>query len=58
MKLGQLIVIVMCNIFTNNFAQYGGLDLKSTYFLIYQPITINQNTVIMSLWYFNLEGVH
>ena len=57
MKFNQLMNIVMDNYFIKNYAWYGGLVPNSRPILIYQPTSINQKQIVMSLWFFTLLNV-
>ena len=54
MEVGLLIDIVVGNIFRKNVSLIGGLGPKSRHFLIYQPIAINLEPIMMTLWFFML----
>ena len=57
MKLGQLIDIVMGNIFLKGFAQFGEVGPKSKSFFVCQSTVINQKLTLKNLYYFTLLKV-
>ena len=52
LKVVQLIHKIMDSIFRKCFASFEGQGLKSSPFLIYQPLKINQKANMTSLWNF------
>ena len=58
MRLGQLMVIIICNIFRKLYcAWFKGLGPKFKSFSIYQPALIYLKPIMMSLWIFTLLKV-
>ena len=57
MKLGQLMDIAIGDIFRKYFAWFKGLGYKSRSFLIYQPIAINPEAIMMNFWFLVLVKV-
>ena len=55
MELGQIINMLMANVFRKCFTRFEGLGPKSRPFLVYQTTSINQNQIMMS---FNSAGIY
>ena len=45
----ELLDIVMGNAFRKNSAWFGRLGFKSRFFLIYQPTTINEKSIVITM---------
>ena len=54
MKYGYLIVLVMTNVFRETFACFEGLGPKCRPSLIHKSTAVNQQPIMMSLWFFTL----